>query len=60
MKYSLKYLVPFLLFSIGMSVMTISTLFYSHSEHKHRIERMKERIHIMGKRITDEIEYRQL
>lgn len=60
MKYTLKYLVPILVFVLGISVMATNAYFYSQSEHNERIESTMERVSLIGNRITNEIEHNQL
>ena len=60
MRYQLKYLVPLLIFILGFSVMGINIFFYAMQEHQQKVVLSKERISIMGNRISSEIEHDQL
>lgn len=60
MQYKLKYVVPILLFIVGVSVMGINAYFYAKNEHAQRVELSLERTSIIGNRITNEIEHKQL
>lgn len=60
MKYSLKYLVPIFILILGLTITSVNIYFYSQNEHQQRIGIIKERISIIGNRITTEIEHKQL
>ena len=60
MKYQLKYLIPILIFILGISVTGANIFFYTKNEHIQFIDSKVESIHIIGNRITKEIEHKQL
>lgn len=60
MRYSLKFIVPAVVLILGVTDMGMNIFFYSKSEHAKRVELTKERISIVGNRIANEIEHKQL